>query len=60
MKEIIKGADVPNAKPSTDDKKIAFSNEIMKEYIPLWNECEGSQGLKYLALIMTQMEGFER
>ncbi len=60
MKEIIKGADVPNIAPSTDEKKIVFSNEILKLYIPAWEKCEGGQGLKYLALIMTQMEGFEK
>ena len=58
MKTIVNGADVPNAKPSTDENKIVFSKEILKIYIPAWEKCTGSQGLKYLALIMTQMEGF--
>lgn len=60
MKTIVNGADVPNAKPSTDEKKIVFSKEIMNIYIPAWEKCTGPQGLKYLALIMTQMEGFEK
>ena len=41
MNKTVKGADVPNVAKSRDDLKIKFSNEIMKEYIPLWNECEG-------------------
>lgn len=41
-------------------REIVFSNEILKLYIPAWEKCEGAQGLKYLALIMTQMEGFEK
>ena len=54
---IIHGADADSA-PPRNDLKIIFSKEIMEKYIPAWKKINAPQGLKYLALIMAQMEGF--
>lgn len=57
---IIEGQEAPNAKPSVDTLKVVFSKEILKEYIPIWQKIEANYGIKLLALIMAQKEGFEK
>lgn len=57
---IVQGSEAPNAKPSVDSIKVTLSSEILKEYIPIWNTISGNKGIKLLALIMAQKEGFEK
>lgn len=54
---IIKGSVAPIG-TVRNDIEIKFSSEILKEYIPEWNKIEAPKGIKYLALIMAQKEGF--
>lgn len=57
---VIRGSKSPAEKGSRDDVEIKFSQEIMQVYIPAWKKVEAQRGLKYLALIMAQMEGFTK
>lgn len=57
---VIKGSKAPTEKASRDDIEIKFSPEMMRYYIPAWKTIEAPRGLKYLALIMAQMEGFTK
>lgn len=56
---IVDGSVVPFAEQSRNNIKVSFSDEIINEYIPEWNRIEAPKGIKWLALIMAQKEGFE-
>ena len=56
---VIKGSEAPTEKKSRDDVKIKFSRAIIRDYIPAWEKIEAPRGIKFLALIMAQKEGFE-
>jgi hypothetical protein len=56
---IVDGSVVPFAEQSRNNIKVSFSDEIINEYIPIWNKVQGAKGIKWLALIMAQKEGFE-
>jgi hypothetical protein len=56
---IVDGSVVPFAEQSRNNIKVSFSDEIINEYIPIWNRIEAPKGIKWLALIMAQKEGFE-
>jgi hypothetical protein len=56
---IIQGSDAPTQDKSKDSITISFSNEIINKYIPAWNKLVAPKGIKLLALIMAQKEGFE-
>lgn len=57
---IIQGSDAPTKDKSKDTVKVTFSKEILNEYIPIWSKIEAPRGIKLLALIMAQKEGFEK
>ena len=54
---IIQGSKAPSDPPK-NSVKVSFSNEIIKEYIPIWQDIQAPKGIKLLALIMAQKEGF--
>lgn len=54
---IIQGSKAPSDPPK-NSVKVSFSNEILKEYIPIWQDIQAPKGIKLLALIMAQKEGF--
>lgn len=54
---VIEGSKAPIGEVRSDIK-ITFSKELIREYIPIWNEIEAPKGIKLLALIMAQKEGF--
>lgn len=54
---IIKGSKAPIGEVK-NNVKVTFSDAIIKEYIPIWKTIEAPVGIKYLALIMAQKEGF--
>jgi hypothetical protein len=56
---IVDGSVVPFAEQSRNNIKVSFSDEIISEYIPIWNKVQGAKGIKWLALIMAQKEGFQ-
>lgn len=56
---VIKGSKAPDGEVR-NDIKVTFSREILHEYIPLWEKIEAQKGIKLLALIMAQKEGFYR
>ena len=56
----IEGSEVPNVAPPKNNIKVSFSDAIIEDYIPAWNEVEAAKGIKYLALIMAQKEGFAK
>ncbi len=39
---------------------VSFSSAIIENYIPAWDEIEAPKGIKMLALIMAQKEGFAK
>lgn len=55
---VIKGSKAPDAPDSKDNIKVTFSEAIIEQYIPVWNTIEAPKGIKMLALIMAQKEGF--
>lgn len=55
----IEGSHYPDA-PIVNDMKISFSTEIIKEYIPAWNNIDAPKGVKLLCLIMADHEGFRK
>jgi hypothetical protein len=55
---IVKGSKTPDAPDSRDNIKVTFSEAIVEQYIPVWNTVEAPKGIKMLALIMAQKEGF--
>ena len=57
--QVIKGSHFPG-KPINYEKKISFSPEMMKEYIPLINEVmkDDPKGFRLLLIIMANKEGF--
>ena len=54
---VIKGSKAPEGEVR-NNINVTFSKEIIHEYIPLWEKIEASRGIKLLALIMAQKEGF--
>lgn len=54
---VIKGSKAPEGEVR-NNIKVTFSKEIIHEYIPLWERIEAPRGIKLLALIMAQKEGF--
>jgi len=56
---IIKGSKAPIGEVK-NNVKVSFSDAIIKDYIPIWNTIEAPKGIKYLALIMAQKEGFTK
>ena len=56
---VIKDSKAPIGEVKTNIK-VWFSTEIIKKYIPIWNEIPAPKGIKMLALIMAQKEGFEK
>jgi len=54
---IIQGSKAPSDPPK-NSVKVSFSNEMIKEYIPIWQTIQAPKGIKLLALIMAQKEGF--
>lgn len=54
---IIEGSKAPIGEVR-NDIKITFSKELIREYIPIWNDIPAPIGIKMLALIMAQKEGF--
>lgn len=54
---VIKGSKAPEGEVR-NNIKVTFSKEIIHEYIPLWEKIEAPRGIKLLALIMAQKEGF--
>lgn len=56
---IVEGSVVPFAEQSRNNIKVSFSDEMINEYIPEWNRIVAPKGIKWLALIMAQKEGFE-
>ena len=54
---VIKGSKAPEGEVR-NNIKVTFSKEILHEYIPLWEKIEAPRGIKLLALIMAQKEGF--
>jgi len=56
---IIKGSKAPIGEVK-NNVKVSFSDAIIKEYIPEWKKIEAPAGIKYLALIMAQKEGFTK
>lgn len=55
--KIIEGYTFPDA-PIKDNLKISFSKEMVSEYIPEINKLDIPQGVRLLATIMAQKEGF--
>lgn len=55
----IEGSHYPDS-PIKSDVKIEFSTEILKEYIPAWNNVDAPKGVKLLCLIMADHEGFKK
>lgn len=56
---IIKGSKAPIGEVK-NNIKVSFSSAILEDYIPAWNEVEAPRGIKMLALIMAQKEGFAK
>lgn len=54
---VIKGSKAPEGEVR-NNIKVTFSKEIIHEYIPSWEKIEAPRGIKLLALIMAQKEGF--
>lgn len=54
---VIKGSKAPIGEVK-NNIKVTFSSAILEDYIPVWNEVEAPKGIKMLALIMAQKEGF--
>jgi hypothetical protein len=54
---VIKGSTAPIGEVKKNIK-VTFSDAILEDYIPIWNTIEAPKGIKYLALIMAQKEGF--
>lgn len=55
----IEGSHFPDA-PINNNVKISFSDEIIKEYLPVWQTIEAPKGVKLLCLIMADHEGFKK
>ena len=55
---VIKGSKAPIGEVK-NNIKVSFSKGILNKYIPAWNEIEAPKGVKLLALIMAQKEGFD-
>lgn len=55
---IIKGSTAPIG-TIRNDIKVSFSRGILNFYIPSWKMVEAPKGIKMLALIMAQKEGFD-
>lgn len=53
----IQGSHFPD-KPISNNVKISFNTEILKEYIPTIEKMNVSKGLKLLLIIMTDHEGY--
>jgi len=54
---VIKGSKAPIGNVR-NDIKISFTKEIIHNYIPEWEKVEAPRGIKLLALIMAEKEGF--
>lgn len=55
----IQGSHFPD-KPISNNVKISFNEEILKEYIPTIEKMNISKGLKLLLIVMTDHEGFKK
>ena len=56
---VIQGSVFPD-KPVINNMKIAFSSEMMNEYIPTIEKMNTTKGIKLLCTIMAQQEGFKK
>jgi hypothetical protein len=56
---IFEGATFPG-EPVKRNARIVFNDEILKIYIPTINDITAPKGIKLLAIIMTDHEGFNR
>lgn len=56
---VLKGSTFPD-KPYTNNLKISFSSEILKEYIPEIEKLNLEKGFKLLLIIMASKEGFTK
>ena len=57
---VIEGSKAPSTTPSRDNIKVTFSDEMLFEYLPAWKTIEAPRGVKMLALVMAQKEGFTK
>lgn len=55
---IVEDSVAPYTAPSRDTITVSFSSEMRNEYIPLMNEIDAPIGIKMLATVMAQKEGF--
>lgn len=54
---VIKGSKAPIGEVK-NNIEVKFNDDIIEQYIPVWNTVEAPKGIKMLALIMAVKEGF--
>jgi len=57
---VVEGSKAPFATASRDNITVTFSDEMLFEYLPVWKTIEAPKGIKMLALVMAQKEGYRK